>query len=144
MIDVHTSDDAYTTPARIMINDAVLNVNILFDTGALQGNYVNENVARWMRTHGAEEIENPCRVCSAFNECVIINNSFICNILFSNLSSVDCRKDSKLHDIPMLLHDDSHHSDNAQDSISNLTKLPVETPSQEQPSEQEISQFLGN
>ena len=46
MIDVHTSDDAYTTPAKIRINDFVLKVNILFDTGALQGNYVNENVAR--------------------------------------------------------------------------------------------------
>ena len=144
MIDVHTSDDAYTTPAKIMINDSVLNVNILFDTGALQGNYVNESVARWMRAHGAEEIQNPCRVCSAFDECVIINNSFICNILFSNLSSVDCKENSKVHEIPMLLYDDSHHSSKAQDNISNVTELPVEKPSQEQPSEQKITTFLGN
>ena len=77
MLQLHEPDASYTTPAKIMINEFALTVNVLFDTGALQGNYVNEDTAAWMRRHGAEEFNSPTRVCSAFNECVITKNSML-------------------------------------------------------------------
>ena len=45
------------------------------------------DIAAWMRAHGAEEYNIPCRVCTAFNECVITKNSMLCNLLFDYVNS---------------------------------------------------------
>ena len=60
-------------------------INILFDTGALQGNYLSEDVAGWMRRQGAVAKADRSRVCGAFNECHLTNNLFSCQLRFSSL-----------------------------------------------------------
>ena len=82
-----SDDDSNTVSAIINVHNRNLTVAVLFDTGALQGNYVNKRTADWLRTNGATVDEAPCRVCSAFNECVLIKNNFNFNIRFKNLAN---------------------------------------------------------
>ena len=78
----------HTVSAMIVIDSFELIVSVLFDTGALQGNYLNKSVADWMRRHGAEADSSPSLVCSAFNECQLINNLFSCNFAFNKLVNI--------------------------------------------------------
>ena len=58
----------HTTTAQLHVNNACMPVKILFDTGALQGNYLSEDVAGWMQRQGAVAKAESSRVCGAFNE----------------------------------------------------------------------------
>jgi hypothetical protein len=80
-------DDSHAVSASIYINDRELTLAVLFDTGALQGNYVSKRTAEWLRENGATMDEAPCRVCSAFNECILIKNKFNFNIRFKQVVS---------------------------------------------------------
>ena len=62
----YTITDA-TIPCEITLNNNVYNVYALFDTGALQDNYINKTVATWLTSQGA--LTCGCRklVCSAFS-----------------------------------------------------------------------------
>ena len=42
----------YTTPALLCHSSSCMPINILFDTGALQGNYLSEDVAARSRSKG--------------------------------------------------------------------------------------------
>jgi len=75
----------HTVSATLVIDSFELTIAVLFDTGALQGNYLSGSVADWMRRHGAEAAHSPSRICSAFNECQLINNLFNCHIVFNNI-----------------------------------------------------------
>ena len=66
----------YTTTASLIVAQSNLTINVLFDTGALQGNYLSTGVADWLMRQGADTRQEPSRICSAFNECVITNNIF--------------------------------------------------------------------
>jgi hypothetical protein len=77
----------HTTPAVIQYAGTQKSVNILFDTGALQGNYLSEDVAGWMRQRGAIAKADSSRVCGAFNNCQITKNLFSCNLVFSRLAT---------------------------------------------------------
>ena len=83
-------------------------IPILFDTGALQGNYLSSDVGDWLRQWGAEPANEPSRICSAFNECKIINNLFSCTINFTPLVS-EASNDT-LHDIEAVLTQLSTHT----------------------------------
>ena len=74
--------------ATLVIEDHVLTVNVLFDTGALQGNYLSKDVADWLRQHGATSKDVASRICSAFNDCQLTNNLFTCHLLFNCLDTV--------------------------------------------------------
>ena len=65
---------------------STLPVNVLFDTGALQGHYLSVDVAGWMRGHGAVAKADSSRVCGAFNECQLTKNLFLCKLNFSSLA----------------------------------------------------------
>ena len=77
----------HTTPAVIQYAGTQKSVNILFDTGALQGNYLSEDVAGWMRQRGAIAKADSSRVCGAFNNCQLTKNLFSCNLVFSRLAT---------------------------------------------------------
>ena len=79
----------HTVPARLTIENAELTINVLFDTGALQSNYLSKEVADWLTRQGGERILNPAKICSAFDECQIANDLFKCHIYFTNLTSKD-------------------------------------------------------
>ena len=66
----------HTTPAMLHCHNTSMPVNILFDTGALQGNYLSEDVAGWMRQQGAVAKADSSRVCGAFDECQITKICF--------------------------------------------------------------------
>ena len=83
--DHSRSSQNHTVSATLVIEDHVLTVNVLFDTGALQGNYLSKDVADWLRQHGATSKDVASRICSAFNDCQLTNNLFTCHLLF------DCR-----------------------------------------------------
>ena len=51
-------------------------VDILIDTGALQGNYLSSDVAQWLRHQGVEEKNEKIKVCS-FKGCEAINSYFL-------------------------------------------------------------------
>ena len=76
--DTHT--DAHTVPAMLTHDACELPVRILFDTGALQGNYLSTDVGDWLRQRGAEPANDPSNICSAFKECKVINNLFSCDL----------------------------------------------------------------
>ena len=82
----------HTTSALLRVHDTCLTVDILFDTGALQGNYLSADVAGWMRRNGAVAKADSSRVCGAFEACQITKNLFLCNLNFSlvttSLSSI--------------------------------------------------------
>ena len=90
----------HTTSAMLHVHNTCMPVNILFDTGALQGNYLSEDVAGWMQRQGAVAKADSSRVCGAFNECHLTKNLFLCHITFSRL---ECRLDTR--------HNDSHEVD---------------------------------
>ena len=75
----------YTTPALLCHSSSCMPINILFDTGALQGNYLSEDVAGWMRRQGAVAKADSSRVCGAFNERNITKNLLTCQLHFSSL-----------------------------------------------------------
>ena len=81
----------HTTSAQLHVNNACMPVNILFDTGALQGNYLSEDVAGWMQRQGAVAKADSSRVCGAFNECQLTKNLFTCNLVFSSLETLDSK-----------------------------------------------------
>ena len=81
-------DDSHAVPVSIHVYDHHLTLNVLLDTGALQGNYVSKRTAEWLRTNGATMSEEPCRICSAFNDCVLIKNKFNFNISFKQVASI--------------------------------------------------------
>ena len=78
----------HTVSAHLVIDDHVLTVNVLFDTGALQGNYLSRDVADWLRRHGATSTDVASRICSAFNDCQLTNNLFTCHLIFNCLDTV--------------------------------------------------------
>ncbi len=65
-----------TVLATILSNHNSLTVNVLFDTGALQSNYVSERVAKWLDENGTKAVVSKARVCSALNTCVNINHEY--------------------------------------------------------------------
>jgi hypothetical protein len=83
------NDYPHTVIAKLIVNDNELTVNVLLDTGALQNNYINEDTAGWITKHGGKHTRVDSRVCSAFNECVTINNSFKNKICFKVLDDND-------------------------------------------------------
>ena len=52
----------HTTSAQLHVNNACMPVKILFDTGALQGNYLSEDVAGWMQQQRAVAKADSSRV----------------------------------------------------------------------------------
>ena len=62
-----------------------MHVNILFDTGALQSNYLSEDVAGWMRQRGVVAQADSSRVCGAFDQCSLTKFLFTCRLGFSSL-----------------------------------------------------------
>ena len=58
---------AYKIPCEITLNNNVYNVYALFDTGALQDNYINKTVATWLTSQGAFTCGCRKLVCSAFS-----------------------------------------------------------------------------
>jgi hypothetical protein len=50
---------------------------VLLDTGALQSNYVNSKIAEWLERNNIKKLDSKTvKVCSAFNNCKLINYSF--------------------------------------------------------------------
>ena len=70
----------HTTSAMLHCHNTCLPINILFDTGALQGNYLSKDVAGWMRKHGAVAEADSRQVCGAFNKCQLTKNLFLCKL----------------------------------------------------------------
>ena len=68
------NDNPHTVISKLIVNENELTINVLFDTGALQNNYINKDTAGWIIKHGGKSTKINCRVCSAFNNCVNITN----------------------------------------------------------------------
>jgi len=83
------NNSLHTVSAQIIVNNNKLTVDVLFDTGALQSNYLNEETAGWITKHGGKPKKLDSRVCSAFNECVNITKVFNTNISFNVLANLE-------------------------------------------------------
>jgi hypothetical protein len=70
------NDNPHTVISKLIVNENELTINVLFDTGALQNNYINEDTAGWITKHGEKSTKIDSRVWSAFNNFVTITNSF--------------------------------------------------------------------
>ena len=75
----------HTVSALLCHNTDTMHVNILFDTGALQSNYLSEDVAGWMRQRGVVAQADSSRVCGAFEQCSLTKFLFNCRPGFSSL-----------------------------------------------------------
>ena len=90
MLDKSLENDyPHTVIAKLIVNENELTVNVLLDTGALQNDYVNEDTAGWITKNGGKPTRVDSRVCSAFNECLTITNSFRNTICFQVLEDSD-------------------------------------------------------
>jgi hypothetical protein len=66
-----------TVLATIHANHITYNIHVLLDTGALQSNYVNSKIAAWLERNEVPRLDSKTvKVCSAFNNCKLINFSF--------------------------------------------------------------------
>ena len=64
---IHETDTAISIfPAEIIMSSNNLKFNVLLDTGAMQGNYISEEIAEWLRVKEAQSQSCSTEVCSAF------------------------------------------------------------------------------
>ena len=73
-------------PCDIILTDTSLTTHMLVDSGALDGDYINREIADKLRAVGVKPVGARKRVCSAFNEmCEITEGNFHCkSILLMN------------------------------------------------------------
>jgi len=55
-------------PCEIILSDSALTTSMLIDSGALDGDYINEDIAGKLRAAGVKPTGAKKRVCSAFND----------------------------------------------------------------------------
>ena len=80
--NIHESFN-HTVLATIHANNITFNIHVLLDTGALQSNYVCTKLAGWLESNNVKKVDSKLtKVCTAFNECKVINYSFYTKISF--------------------------------------------------------------
>ena len=84
--DQHTNPASF--PASIVTNNQhdIINIDVLLDTGALQGNYVSEEIARQLEALGANSCTCMKNVCTALKngKCQISNKIYSFTLKFFN------------------------------------------------------------
>ncbi len=81
-------DDMFTNPINctVLCNNDFLVCETLIDTGCLQSNVIDEDVAAWLMSHGAAKKRVSGEVCSAFaGECKALSDVMHFTISFLNL-----------------------------------------------------------
>jgi hypothetical protein len=74
-----------TIKTILIHNNHELTIDILLDTGALQGNYISIETANWLRSKGAKASNvNSNKVCSAYGECKHSLGTFTTYLKFCN------------------------------------------------------------
>jgi hypothetical protein len=73
--------EAHTLHCGIITPQKKSYVDILVDTGSLQGNYLSADVAQWLRHQGVEEFFEKIKVCS-FKGCETVNSYFLVDFSF--------------------------------------------------------------
>ena len=73
--------EAHTLHCGIITPQKKSYVNVLIDTGALQGNYLSADVAQWLQHQGVEEFKEKIKVCS-FKGCETVNSYFLVDFSF--------------------------------------------------------------
>jgi len=73
--------EAHTLHCGIITPQKKSYVNVLIDTGALQGNYLSADVAQWLQHQGVEEFIEKIKVCS-FKGCETVNSYFLVDFSF--------------------------------------------------------------
>ena len=70
---LHSAHSTLANPnvkfANLLTPHDSIQVMVLMDTGADTANYVNEDTARWLRSHGVDSSKTRKLVCSCFGEC---------------------------------------------------------------------------
>jgi len=75
---IHEADNAISIfPALIITPSNSLNINVLLDTGAMQGNYISEEIAEWLKAQGATPKCCSTTVCSAFKGEICYKTKYI-------------------------------------------------------------------
>ena len=88
LLNKASEDAEHTVKTHLIVNDNFLTINVLLDTGALQGNYVSLETASWMQRQGVTPVLNSIAVCGAFDECKFIKNEFSCKLKFFNFNKI--------------------------------------------------------
>jgi hypothetical protein len=71
-------------PTVIMINHVDKRVESLIDTGALQANYISQDIAEWLESHGAKYCSCSASVCNAVGGCSRSRKSFNFDVLLTH------------------------------------------------------------
>ena len=85
---LHTIYDEYINPLTqscIVTNNNTLYIDCLFDTGALQDNYIDTETADWLASNGAIGSVDNKLVCSAFSSCETKKRKFSINFNLKKL-----------------------------------------------------------
>ena len=67
-----------------MFNKVDKHIESLIDTGALQANYISQDIADWLESQGAKYCSCTASVCNAFGDCSKSSKSFNFEILLTH------------------------------------------------------------
>ena len=81
-------DQNHMTKSLIQLNNNILYIDTLLDTGALQDNYIDLDTADWLHSHGLASIIDHKLVCSAFDACKNTNRLFNLHIKIKNYNKI--------------------------------------------------------
>ena len=85
--DFHTTTEIpdHYVDGRLITAKNIMQVEVLLDTGAISGDYVNEATADWLVANGAKTCSCNKLICSVFGtECKRVTSKVVCDILLIN------------------------------------------------------------
>jgi len=79
-------------PALIITPNNKLMNNVLLVTGAMQGNYISEEIVEWLRAQGVQSKRCLTTICSAFKEerCIESNNNYTFQLTLLSKHASNC------------------------------------------------------
>jgi hypothetical protein len=121
----------HTVLSTIYANNTVSNIHVLLDTGALQSDYVSTKIAGWLEANQVQKVDSKvARVCTAFDECKLINYSFNTKFSFifinkknrvdSNTRDTESSTNSSRLSLPFMEEEESNLENRRKRKVQNL------------------------